>query len=215
MVLTGWCLALSEDLPFLPMVDVLRALRKHDDGRLLDAAFAACPAYVRREIAKLLPEVDDGTEPPVAGDALSRQRLFGAVAMLLVAVRDSTPFALSFEDVHWADTSTKDLIAYLLTPTHATNVPIVMTSRTDERQEGWLQQLNRQGRLDWLTLGPLTRAGTAEQIGALGRPATRTYVLAVFARSQGNPLFTEHIVCSSARQDELPASIQAVVRALV
>jgi len=46
-VLTGWCLPLSQGLPFLPVVDVLREVGELDDTRLVKAALAECAAFVR------------------------------------------------------------------------------------------------------------------------------------------------------------------------
>jgi predicted ATPase len=116
-VLTGWCLSLSEDLPFLPVVDVLRALAERDDGRLLGSVLAACPGYVAREVGRLLPEIEDSDEEAPAaeeGGSWRRQRLFGAVRAVLVALAEATPSAVIIEDVHWADPSTRDLLGYLL-----------------------------------------------------------------------------------------------------
>src|SRR6266487_5874254 len=61
-VLLGWCLHL-DGLPFLPVIDVLQGLAKVDEGQLLDSALADCPAFVRGEIVRLLPELDDTAEP--------------------------------------------------------------------------------------------------------------------------------------------------------
>src|SRR6266496_3184992 len=58
-VLPGWCLQLSDALPFLPVIDALRALSNVDDGRLLVSALDECPVFVRGEIVRLLPEIDD------------------------------------------------------------------------------------------------------------------------------------------------------------
>src|SRR6478752_1897194 len=50
LVAPGWCLPLSDTVPFLPITDVLRALDDVDDGRLLTAALDQCPKFVRGEV---------------------------------------------------------------------------------------------------------------------------------------------------------------------
>jgi tetratricopeptide (TPR) repeat protein len=213
-VLTGWCLSLSQDLPFLPVVDVLRALAERDEGRLLKSVLAACPGYVRRELARLLPEVEGSDEEaplPEEGGSWRRQRLFGAVRAVLVALAGATPSAVIIEDVDWADPSTRDLLGYLLAPSHRTGVPLVLISRGEESDTGWLQDLRRHGQVGWLAVQPLTRAETAEQIELLGGTASPDAVGDIFGRSQGNPFFTEQLVAAGARPAALPASLHALL----
>jgi DNA-binding CsgD family transcriptional regulator len=213
-VLTGWCLSLSEDLPFLPVVDVLRTLAERDDGRLLKSVLAACPGYVRREIGRLLPEVEDSDEqasPPEEGGSWHRQRLFGAVRAVLVALAEATPSAVVIEDVHWADPSTRDLLGYLLAPSHRTGLPMVLISRGEESDTGWLQDLLRHGQLEWLSVQPLTRAETAEQIELLRGSVPAELVGDIYGRSQGNPFFTEQLVAAGARPAALPATLHALL----
>ena len=215
-VLTGWCLSLSEDLPFLPMVDVLRALAERDEGRLLESVLAGCPAYVRHEIGRLLPEITDPEEDAAAaedGGGWRRQRLFGAVQAVLVALGEATPAALVIEDVHWADPATRDLLEYLLIPSHWTGVPMVLVSRGEESDPSWLQDLLRHGHLHWLAVQPLTRAETAEQIELLGGTASPEMVGDIFTRSQGNPFFTEQLVAAGDRPGALPATLHALLLA--
>jgi DNA-binding CsgD family transcriptional regulator len=212
IVLAGWCLSLSEDLPFLPFVDVLRMLLERD-GRLFKSVLAACPGYVSGEIARLLPELDETREErqPVEGqEGWRRERLFGAVRALLVALGEAAPSALVIEDVHWADSSTRDLLDYLLLPSHWTGVPIVVTSRVELSDTGWLPDLVRRGRLTWLPLTPLTEAETAEQVELLGEAASPEFVEGVFTRAQGHPLFTEQLV-SAGGGTALPATLNALL----
>ena len=208
LVLAGWCLALSEELPFLPVVDALRALQQHDNGRVLESALAQCPPYVRFEIARLLPELEDVAE---GAGALQRERLFNAVRTLFAAACEISPCALVVEDAHWADRSSRDLLGYLFAPAHRTEVPIVLTTRDDQGEGGWLQDLCRQRHVDWIALGPLTEEETLEQIGALDAGLSRSAARAVFARTQGHPLFTEHLVSSAAGSGELPASVRGLL----
>jgi predicted ATPase len=119
VVLTGWCLPLSEGLPFLPVIDVLRALDQADGGRLLKDALAECPPFVRAEVGRLLPELAEPSgEPESVGseDGWRKQRLFEALRRLFAALGQLRPVAVVIEDVHWADASTLALLDYLLAP---------------------------------------------------------------------------------------------------
>jgi hypothetical protein len=54
--------------------------------QLLEAAFEAALAYVRREVARLLPRLAGGAEPTGAVEGWQHERLFAEVAELLAGV---------------------------------------------------------------------------------------------------------------------------------
>ena len=195
-VLMGGCLPLSEGRPFLPVVDVLRGMADVDRGQLLKAALADCPAFVRAELARLLPEIDESTTRTAgADDEWRRQRLLEAVRQVLRAAAPLQPLAVVIEDVHWADRSTLDLLDYVLAPGHET-VPILITSRNEEAPAtDWLERAQRNPRIARLDLPPLSRDETAEQIELLtdSRP-TSELVDETYSRTAGNAFFTEQLV---------------------
>ena len=100
-VLPGWCLQLSEGRPFLRIVDVLRGMSEVDGGQLLKAALADCPGFVRTDLARLLPELED-TPPVTAGtdDEWRRHRLLDAVRQVVRAAGALRRVAIVIEDVH-------------------------------------------------------------------------------------------------------------------
>jgi len=193
-VLTGWCLRLSQGVPFLPVVDVLRGLGELDGGRLVKAALAECAAFVRGEVVRLMPDLEEPGEParPVeAEDGWRRQRLFDALRRLFVEIAKIRRAAMLIEDVHWADATTFEFLDYLLAPGRASDIPIVLTCRDEQapRQEltEWLERLQRNAGVGRLDLSPLTRAETSEQITLLlGEPPGRAFVDDTYGRSEGN-----------------------------
>ena len=109
-VLIGGCLELGADgLPFAPFTAVLREL-----VRDLGAAGVAglLPGGSARELARLLPEFGEPAAPQDAGEA--RARLFEQMLILLEHLAGPGPVALVMEDMHWADRSTRDLLAFLI-----------------------------------------------------------------------------------------------------
>ena len=109
----GGCLPLAEKLPLLPIADALTELSRLDGGAPFEAALEAAPAYVRPEVARLLPRLAVG-EPAAAepAEAWRHERLFAGVAELLDGVARRSPLVLLIEDVHWADTATLDSCTY-------------------------------------------------------------------------------------------------------
>jgi hypothetical protein len=208
-VARGSALPLSAQVPLLPITDALRSVYQADDGEWLKGALADCPSYVPVVMRRLLPELDEAVEgPAVQDDDLWRQRLFSAVASAWTALAATRPIAVLVEDLHWADSTTLDLLEHLLTV--GQGIPIVGTWRRDDlavRSEvkDWLSRVRRLPRVAELGLGPLNRDGTAEQLalltGELPEPAT---VDGIYRRTAGQPLFTEQLVAYGGEDQQLP-----------
>lgn len=64
------------------------------------------------ELAALVPELGS---PPSGGDPeMARGRLFGLLLVLLEQLAAKQPLVLVIEDLHWADRSTGELLAFLV-----------------------------------------------------------------------------------------------------
>jgi DNA-binding CsgD family transcriptional regulator/tetratricopeptide (TPR) repeat protein len=225
-VLTGWCLPLSQGLPFLPVIDLLHGLGELEKGRLLNTLLSDSPAFVRSEVVRLMPELDESgeqTRSPEPDDGWRRQRLFDALRQLLSAAAKSRPVALVIEDVHWADPTTLEFLSYLLAPGRASGIPLVLTYRSEEEPTqaltDWLQRLHRDARVHRLDLPPLTQGETAEQIALLlGQRAPQHFAEEIYRRSEGNAFFTEQLVAfdqasveDQTTRDPLPAGLTALL----
>ncbi len=156
-VLTGGCLELGADsLPFTPFTAVLREL-----VRDLGAAGVTglLPAGSSRELARLLPEFGAPAGPDGAGEA--RARLFEQMLLVLERLAEAGPMVLVIEDMHWADQSTRDLLAFLIRNQPALDdVLIVVTYRSDDlhRTHPLRPLLAELGRVDWVTRMDLSLA---------------------------------------------------------
>jgi len=128
-VLAGGCLDLgAEGLPFAPFTAMLRELVR-DLGA--DGVAALLPAHATHEFARLLPEFGEaGVE---ADPAFARARLFEQMLTLLERLAEPGPVVLIIEDAHWADRSTRDLMAFLIGSQQILDgVLIVVSYRSDE-----------------------------------------------------------------------------------
>jgi DNA-binding CsgD family transcriptional regulator/tetratricopeptide (TPR) repeat protein len=201
----GECLPLAGTLPLLPITQALRELAEPDGGRLLEEALTAAPAYVREEVGRLLPLVGPGDGPGAAGrdEGWRRERLFSAVADLLVAVAGESGAGLVVEDVHWADSATMDFLTFLARAGHRDVVTVVATCRSDEAPLAapvmdWLTHVRGAAGVEEIRLGPLSRLEAAEQVAALaGGPVPQEVGDEVYARAEGNPFFTEQLVAAA------------------
>jgi predicted ATPase len=128
-VLTGACVELGgEGLPFAPLVDAIRDLTRTLSADELDAALG--PA--RASLARLLPELDPAAASGPGVDDREATRLFELVLGMLGRLAEERPLALVIEDLHWADRSTLDLVAFLVRALRGAPVMLVATYRSDE-----------------------------------------------------------------------------------
>jgi DNA-binding CsgD family transcriptional regulator len=219
-VLGGGCVPLGEEgLPFAPVIEALRGLADQLDPAELEAV--AGPA--RAELARLLPDLAWGREaivgPAVAGAGQGQlfELLFGVVQRLAA----TAPLLWVLEDLHWADRSTRDLLAYLATYLRAQPVLLVLTFRSDELDRRHplrrlLAELGRNRRVVRLELPRFSRAEVTQQVaGLLGADPSARLVDDLYARSEGNPFFAEELVLAGADPGVLPPSLQEVLLARV
>ena len=202
-VFTGRCIDLvGASLPYFPLVEALRPLR---GSRALDGL---------PELSRLL----HGSSPaPTAfgHGGESQLRLFEEVRTALERLSASAPVVLVLEDLHWADGSTLDLLAYLAHVVRDGRVLILATWRQDTvRQDDPLRRLvsglRRGGRAFTLELGPLTRAQLATLVGRMSdAPLPAELVESVCRRAEGNPFFAQELMTAALRDDpELPDLLQ-------
>ncbi|RVX46809.1 LuxR family transcriptional regulator [Nonomuraea polychroma] len=195
-VLFGGCVELStEGLAYAPFTAALRQLVR-EQGPATVAGLL--PEGAQRDLARLLPEFG---EPIGDGETdTGRARLFEQFLTLLERLADSRPTILVIEDIHWADRSSRDLIAFLSRNLHIPQVLMVMTYRSDDlhRQHPLrpvLAELGRVHGVHRLDLPRLSRDEVAQQMtGILGKVPEYGSVRNVYERSEGIPLFVEALL---------------------
>ncbi|HEV8403171.1 MAG TPA: AAA family ATPase [Candidatus Limnocylindrales bacterium] len=221
LVLEGGTVALGDDgLPFGPIVQALRALvRDVDPDRIALAAGPTLP-----ELARLVPElsmvVGDGARP---GDQVEwlQTRIFEGILRLLGRLGEGSPVLLIIEDLHWADRSTRDLLAFLARNARDERLLIVGTFRTDELHRrhpltSWLAEAERHPRVERVDLERFERDELVELLEAItGGTPPQTLVDSVARRSDGNAFFAEELVAAvdetGQRRERLPETLRGVL----
>ncbi|MER6943705.1 AAA family ATPase [Nonomuraea sp. NPDC000554] len=211
-VLFGGCVELStEGLAYAPFTAALRQLVR-DQGPARIAALL--PEGAERDLARLLPEFG---EPSGDGETdTGRARLFEQFLTLLERLAESRPTVLLIEDIHWADRSSRDLIAFLSRNLRVPQVLIVMTYRSDDlhRQHPLRPVLAELGRVNGvlrLDLPRLSQDEVAQQMaGILGSAPDYAKVQKVYERSEGIPLFVEALL-DSGEDCAFPESMQDLI----
>lgn len=136
----------------------------------------------------------EGEEPP-DGD-----RFIPAVDAELERLADQRPTVLVVDDLHWADVSSLDALAYLVASFRGQRLAVVATCRDEHRPEGhplhaWLADLRRMPGFAELHLDRLELVDTGELLTQVaGRPLDLELVAEVHERSGGNPYLAELLV---------------------
>ncbi|HEY7618897.1 MAG TPA: AAA family ATPase [Solirubrobacteraceae bacterium] len=211
-VITGDCVSLGEDeLPYAPIVAALRSLTRDGDPVLDELGPAT-----RAGLASLLPEFA-GPDGLAAGerDDPAQARVFEALLTLLDRLGRNAPVVLGIEDLHWADASTRALLVFLARSLRAERVLVLASYRPDELHRrhplrSLLAELERAPRARRIELPPLSHDELTEQLAdILGGPAEPSLVERLYARSEGNPFFTEELLAAGLDgRGELPSTMR-------
>ncbi|MCC9074651.1 AAA family ATPase [Litorilinea aerophila] len=186
------CFPGEEGLAFGPLLEALQPLLGTKQGR---EAVAALPVWQRKEVARLFPTVladasDLSPTPPLDSPG-GQARFFQALADLLAALlRGPAPGVLAFDDLHWADSATMELLAWLVRRLQGLPFCLALTWRSGESdREPLLHQLvqsaQRNGQGVLLTLERLELADVAQLLQA--GPWDESLVPRLYAETEGIP----------------------------
>jgi predicted ATPase len=220
-VLVGGCVELGDiGIAYLPVADALRGLTDDPaDAQLLAEVAATAPG-----LGRLLPGIEKvGPTGARAGDGLDQLQVFDAVRALLMGRAERSPVVLVLEDLHWADRSSRDLVAFLARTLRAGRVLLVVSYRSDELHRRHplrplLAELVRLSRVERLELAPFSRAELAEHLAAIAGVSLPTDRMeGIYTRSEGNPFYAEQLLAASADDEDvgLPVTLADVVLARV
>jgi DNA-binding CsgD family transcriptional regulator len=206
----------GEEFPYAPIVAALRDL---PDAWLADV-LEEIDEEAREELAALLPRrprIRSGQNR--FSSRYGQARLCELVLDLLGRLADEhTPVLVVLEDLHWADRSSRDLLAFLARSLRAERLAFAVTYRTGELPRHHplrrlLAELARRPVVTRLELDPLGRNHVAAQLEAIaGQPVAARLVDRMHARSGGNPFFVEELFAACREgADRVPGTVAEAV----
>jgi ATP/maltotriose-dependent transcriptional regulator MalT len=207
-VLTGHCLELGGTVfPYAPLVEALRSVAP----------------------------IDELFQDAASDQPTSQARLFESLLGVLADLGREAPVVLVLEDLHWADPSTRDFLVFLVRSARVEPLVLLATYRSDELHRRHplrpvLAELERVPHVARIAVERFSREEVEQQLtGILDDVPDAGLVDRLYARSQGNPLYTEELLAASSdgvgelpetlrdallgRFERLPAAAQDVVRA--
>lgn len=215
--------------------------------RTLDITAETAPAEARTRIADTVsqlaaddPEMlqqavetlfgvsaSDG-RPPLEGEGLKRQ-LFAAVEMIWRQQMRQRPLLLAFDDLHWADSASLELLGHLFGLAEREAVLFIVALRPDRASPAWrivqATEADHPHLTTEIALRPLPANDSLALVERLLESARLPprFSAPILARAEGNPLFVEEIVRAlhergeqaSAAGDnfDLPGTLQALLTA--
>jgi ABC-type oligopeptide transport system substrate-binding subunit/class 3 adenylate cyclase len=214
--LEGRCVSYGESLPYWPFRDLVRrwlgvaadepelrtrvALR-----RRLEPLFGDRTAEIYPYVGSLL---DLSLEPDaqaklaeLSPEAL-QYRTFEVVATLVARLAEDGPVLLVVEDLHWADSTSLQLVERLLPVTQDAGVLLVLVMRVERDHASWavreLAERDFPHRTTEITLEALSGDAGGELLDALVGATTLPAELRerILAGAEGNPFFLEELVRS-------------------
>jgi adenylate cyclase len=209
-VFTGRGVAHGKNLPFLPILDLIRSIfdvQPDDDGvatrQKIDTRLSEFDQSVT-QAAPLLFEflgVNDPERPAPRLDPDARQRqLIGLLRHLITLAGGRQPTVVLIEDLHWIDAAS---LAFLdnLVDGRAGSRNLLLLNFRPEFHAGWMQNA-------WYRQIPLAPLGSAAIQDLLADhlgddPSLSPLVALIESRAKGNPFFVEEIVQSLTETRQL------------
>jgi predicted ATPase/DNA-binding SARP family transcriptional activator len=216
----------ESDLAYGPLIEGLRAALKGEGvARLADVA----PHWLA-EAARLLPELSGmfpGLPQSPSLDIPGAQNRFfeGLVQVLLALCASQSPGVLFFDDLHWVDSATLDLLAYLARRLPGHPVFILLTCRPEPPPvQQNLEELKRQAQRAgaYLNLRRLTIPQVSDlvrQLAAGGLQLPQDLDERLFQESEGLPLFVVEYLTALAESQQaggdwpMPLSVRQALQA--
>ena len=195
----------GEELPFGVVADALRDLVRREGP---ESSRSAAPSAART-LGFLVPELGDEDVIPAG-----RVELLDAVVRVLSALARDRVVWFLVEDLHWADSSSLDVISLLVRAARTRHLVVMGTyrdgrDRAGDARERFIDELVREPGVVRLRLGRLPADAVAEQVEALHPGAVEPALVSrVVKLSQGVPFLAEELIRGGIQPTgPLPSSV--------
>lgn len=186
---------LAGEEAYLPFLEALESLLRNDGGvarKLRDLA----PSWYAQLFPLSESDPSDANLQAYAR-ATTQERVKRELAAFLCEIACQKPLVLFFDDVHWTDPSTVDLLSHLATKFEGTKILVIVTYRPSEllllqhpfvgvKRELQARSGCRQIEVEFLSADDVERYIGLE---FLGNCFPREFAGLIHTRTEGNPLF--------------------------
>ncbi len=208
--LEAGCPSFGSELVYWPLEVVLRRWLGVEEGEPAIAVRTKARARLGEVLGEraeavlpyLGPLLAVTLDPGAGGSELSPEALAAGLHRAyrdwVLALAERGPLVLALEDVHWADASTRELVADLLEVTDRAPLLLALTTRPEPASEGWKLRLKVETeyahRLTEVTLRPLSERAQREYLRLLMPALDESVVVELVERAEGNPRYLEELL---------------------
>ena len=202
-ILEGKCLSYSRGVSYHPVIDILKAnfdIREGDEDPDIREKVQNGLEYMKMDTPSFLPYIlellsvkDSGIEKIMMSPEGKKDRIIETLKQILLKSSELRPLVMAIEDLHWADTSTEDVLKYLMEGIPAARILLIFTYRPEFEPTWGVKSyhnpltINRLSDRESLTMAA-NLLGTDEidrQIGEL-----------ILSKTEGVPFFIEEFIKS-------------------
>ncbi|MFW6195357.1 MAG: ATP-binding protein, partial [Chloroflexota bacterium] len=213
LTLWGRCYEGGGAPPYWPWAQAIRSyVRSVDAGRLKRelGSGAGAVGEVVPELREAIPGLS--LPPPLEDPESARFRLFDSIASFLQTASHSQPLLIVLDDLHWSDRQTLLLLEFVARELAGSRIMLVGAYRDIEVSRRHplamtLGELTRERHFERVPLRGLGETDVARFLELTsGAPPPQALVRAVYAQTEGNPLFMVEIIRDLAQSGELTES---------
>jgi len=212
--LEGHCHAYAATVPYLPVVDIVKAacgLEDTDTPETMAEKVNAAAAHARLDadaatsILHVLGVKQAAAAIGTMDPEAVKKRMFDAVRQLLVSLCGERAIVLVLEDLHWIDRTSEEFFAALADTVSATRMLLVSTYRPGYRPP-WIEK----SYATQMALQPLAPDDSVRVLRAALRrdDVAESVVSAIVAKAEGNPFFLEELARTVREQPESAATLR-------
>jgi predicted ATPase len=196
LLLRGQSFESDASIPYAPLLDLVRLYAESVSPAIAAHVFGPAAAELTALFPELRPLLPDVVPSAPSDPDSDKRRLFHALARMVGALAQTQPVFLAFEDVHWSDDATLDLVFHLARSAASQRVIIGLTRRSDEgtpRLERLIAELERARLLTELPVRTLTRDDVRAMLAAIfpGANLGEDFIEMLHGLTEGNPFFLE------------------------
>jgi DNA-binding NarL/FixJ family response regulator len=192
LVLGGQAAEFERDVPFSVLVEAFDPyLASHHE-----AVLEGWGQELIDELASIFPALRSLAREPAGTLGVERYRAHRAARALLERLAGVKPLVVAFDDLHWADDASIELIAAILRRPPEAPVLMALAYRPGQAPERLAAALASPG-MRHLEVGPLTEAEAAELLGDEVDEERRA---GLYRDSGGNPFYLEQLARSGGRR---------------
>jgi tetratricopeptide (TPR) repeat protein len=201
MVLEAFSVSHGKATAYLPVIDLLHeyfAIESGDDTRRRREKVGGKVLMLDRSLEDTLPYLfallglgDRDDQLAQMGPQIRRRRMHDAIKRILVRESLNQPLMVIFEDLHWIDSETQNLLNLLVDSLGTARILLLVNYRPEYQHQWGSRTHYTQLRLD-----PLGSESAGEMLDSLlgDQPELATLKRVIIERTQGNPFFMEEIV---------------------